>query len=649
MMFWAKMQTAAIITIAAVAVGGATTPVVMEAVAGEPQAKQGSITGDIELLPVIAKGFKDNLDKIKTWKGKATVHTSKDNLVTAEGSDPAKPTTIKDGIRDVTESAEFIIDVGADNLRWSREIIEGTIQNEQGVRMLKLTITAGLSTDLDSYINPYLPDQREKAPRHIVSHPKGTIQQSRAMDAFNPFYIMKNDLDEDKVISEQLVHYYNWQNNNILKSTTGFIKKEGEIVTFETDFIKETDGKTVKIYNKKVFDLSKGCNPIELIHTWQGGTYRWQVEYEEVAGVFVPNAIIFDYSYSPPNQEFQGHLDITIITEMLNEVISPDEFTFEKIGVRPGDYVTENIPGGRNHKWGEEPEANPGLSKEEMIALVEDFFTKNFRDVTAKETIEWGEVTVDENGNSSIRYKYHANIWNRDKMIMNQVFTFAPDGKYLSYKNLDGFPQREYSITESEKAELPPDKIAMMKLVEDFFRNNFKDVTWRETIEWGEVETDDNGNSSIRYKYNAIIHNRDHMVMNQIFTFDQDGKYVSYQNIEGFPEKIGLPTEAYQPEFIPDQDVLMEKVEALFQGGFRDITDRETIEWGEVEVDSEGNSSIRYMAEVTIWDREIMIMNTIFTFDKNGKFVSFKNVEGYPKKQETGVKAGKEDNTAEVF
>ncbi len=74
--------------------------------------------------------------------------------------------------------------------------------------------------------------------------------------------------------------------------------------------------------------------------------------------------------------------------------------------------------------------------------LVEDFFKHNYRDITARETIEWGEPEKDENGNISIRYKYKATIWDKDKIIENKVFTFDENGKYISANSLPGFPQK---------------------------------------------------------------------------------------------------------------------------------------------------------------------------------------------------------------
>ena len=40
-------------------------------------------------------------------------------------------------------------------------------------------------------------------------------------------------------------------------------------------------------------------------------------------------------------------------------------------------------------------------------------------------------------GNSSIRYKYRAKIWDKETKIINQVFTFDPKGRFVSVKDAD--------------------------------------------------------------------------------------------------------------------------------------------------------------------------------------------------------------------
>ena len=72
---------------------------------------------------------------------------------------------------------------------------------------------------------------------------------------------------------------------------------------------------------------------------------------------------------------------------------------------------------------------------EGLQALVGDFFAHNYRDITARESLEWGEVTRAENGNVSIRYRYRARIWDRQTVTNDQIFTFEPQGKFISVKD----------------------------------------------------------------------------------------------------------------------------------------------------------------------------------------------------------------------
>ncbi len=70
------------------------------------------------------------------------------------------------------------------------------------------------------------------------------------------------------------------------------------------------------------------------------------------------------------------------------------------------------------------------------MGLVEDFFKHNFRDITARDAIEWGDGQVLPNGNQSIRYKYRATIWGRQHVVSNKVFTFDANGEFVSIKDV---------------------------------------------------------------------------------------------------------------------------------------------------------------------------------------------------------------------
>ena len=165
--------------------------------------------------------------------------------------------------------------------------------------------------------------------------------------------------------------------------------------------------------------------------------------------------------------------------------------------------------------------------KAELMGRVEDFFMHNFRDVTARKSLEWGEPETNENGNRSIRYMYEAQIWEKNWKIMNQIFTFNKDGGFVDYKNVSGFPKDKEVVKIDTSTEE-----GMKALVEKFFSQNYRDITARKTIEWGKATTDANGNRNIRYKYEATIWNKDKKIINQIFSFTPQGEFVSVKDAD---------------------------------------------------------------------------------------------------------------------
>jgi hypothetical protein len=168
-------------------------------------------------------------------------------------------------------------------------------------------------------------------------------------------------------------------------------------------------------------------------------------------------------------------------------------------------------------------------------------------------------------------------------------------------------------------AELAAAKAELMGRVEHYFLNNSKGVLARKSLEWGEVETATDGNRSIRYQYEAPIRDKDMVVMNQVFTFDPAGNFVSLKSVEGFPK----PKTA-KPADTTTQAGMKELVEDFFQHNFRDVKARESLEWDEVTKGADGNSSIRYRYRARIWDKNTVTNDQVFTFEPGGKFVSVK-------------------------
>lgn len=178
-----------------------------------------------------------------------------------------------------------------------------------------------------------------------------------------------------------------------------------------------------------------------------------------------------------------------------------------------------------------EPKLPISAEKAKMMGYVEDFFMNNYRDVTMRKSLAWGDPTTDDKGNVSITYKYDALIWNKDRIVIEDKFTFDKDGKYVESKKIS-------SETVSKKEKVDQKNITQQTLkswVERFFSENFHDVTSRKTLKWGEMKTNDDGTYSIDYRYEATIRNKDKKVIEQRFTFDKSGKYVGHETLESLP------------------------------------------------------------------------------------------------------------------
>lgn len=163
--------------------------------------------------------------------------------------------------------------------------------------------------------------------------------------------------------------------------------------------------------------------------------------------------------------------------------------------------------------------------KAELMGRVEHFFMNNFRDITARKSLQWSDVTTDGKGNLSIRYKYEALIWNKDWKIINQVFTFDTAGNFIKYDNVTGFPKNKV-IAKTDTTT----KKGMIALVEKFLSQNWRDITAKKNFLWGEPVTGKDGNVSIRCKFEATIHNKKKVMMDKVFTFKPDGQLVSFKD-----------------------------------------------------------------------------------------------------------------------
>jgi hypothetical protein len=86
------------------------------------------------------------------------------------------------------------------------------------------------------------------------------------------------------------------------------------------------------------------------------------------------------------------------------------------------------------------------VEKADLMGRVEWAMMHGGRDITARKSIEWGEVQKEGKPDPSIRYKFDATIWDRDVYTMNKMFNFDAKGNIISTEDVAGFPQKTQTI-----------------------------------------------------------------------------------------------------------------------------------------------------------------------------------------------------------
>ena len=253
------------------------------------------------------------------------------------------------------------------------------------------------------------------------------------------------------------------------------------------------------------------------------------------------------------------------------------------------------------------------LSKEklDLMGRVEWVLMHNGRDVTARKTIEWGDVEKHADGSRSLRYKFQATIWDRDQMIMNMVFTFDPDGKVVGMKQVGGFPKKVDNKVNSKIILSDGDRSITAESIT--FESN--SGNWRITAGSPPVATTPKKVDD-KVKPRVTLSDGDRSITAESITLkrDSDSWRITVEGSPGTqePKKVDTTT----------KEGMIALVEDFFSKNFRDVTKREKVQWGEPTKTKDGNVSIRCIYVATIWGKDKKTLDQVFTFTPQGKYVS---------------------------
>ena len=274
----------------------------------------GAISGDAELLRLVAKGHRANVGRIKSWQGGASVLDSR-------SGGQVTP-------RSARSEVEFVYDAQRETSRWNWQVVEaelgGTAQPGDRYRR-SVMVTRDMAYELT-----YPVGQEEKPRRLEALAPEDIRPQIKAHD-FDPLLLL-TCRGED--IHDLLMWYHGRKDSPAM---AGRVDREGNLVTFE----RELEGGLTRY----IFDLSKGCGLVSFFCR-DGDVYEeeWIYSYEEQDGTFVPTKVSWRHQMAP--DQAGGALttrEVTLSETVLNEDIEGSQFELASLGLRPGDQIHDGL------------------------------------------------------------------------------------------------------------------------------------------------------------------------------------------------------------------------------------------------------------------------------------------------------------------
>ncbi|MCD6405939.1 MAG: hypothetical protein J7M19_08940 [Planctomycetes bacterium] len=279
------------------------------------------VKGDIELVGMLAEGFKANRQKIGTWKGTATVTSRRSDSVIKDPFDFI-----------VTEkSITFACDANLNARRWNLKVLEDRRVKEgtQEVRRNAYFANGLIKNGLMWRVGP-LTRARDSHPyscRMSVPGQMGT--RLVPMDIFDPFEYFKNDSNDLGEIYRIFKLWVDSDKCNIV------ISRDGSLVSVEHSSA-PIDGRP--LVNRYTYDLSKGGGMVAYYSTDPDpdkGPLQVSYEYQEVGGAWVPTKVVWDFAGKADSY----HVEVAFDQNVVNEPIDPSEFTLATIGLQDGDIV----------------------------------------------------------------------------------------------------------------------------------------------------------------------------------------------------------------------------------------------------------------------------------------------------------------------
>jgi len=230
--------------------------------------KQGGLKGDVEPLRIVAQAHQANKDRIKTWRGRATIEVQ----VYREGKSSIEHW--------MNSSVTFAYDRDGPATRWNYTRLEDRSSRDSKEIKINNKPYSNNGMKKDEVLCELFYYENQDQRRTMMIRP--AHKADYGMYAENPdpmWYLTKGGEN----LSERLMFYYREANNPNL--SRGTVERDGDKVILETH--------SGNLINRYKFDLSLGGNLV----CWYGAdsmaTTRYYWTYEEFNDIWIPKSFTY--------------------------------------------------------------------------------------------------------------------------------------------------------------------------------------------------------------------------------------------------------------------------------------------------------------------------------------------------------------------
>ena len=297
---------------------------VVGALIGTGTPARAEVTGDLDVLPLVAKTHKANRDALRTWRGRA--------LVRFEWFAPGH----EDHERVITHDLGFVLDRPAKARRWViRAEGGGSVNLNDGVKRRRPPrehrgLVAG---DTFTEVLGFPPGGR---PSRVAlrTRDEGADQGVAEPARFDP---TTWSATMDVAATATAYHERPRAFDN-----PWVVRRERDLVTIELRLPERGD-----LLNRYVIDLSKGAALVSFTASGaRTGETRRDYDYERVAGVWVPKRSSFRLSEWEGGRLVVKRVNVCELRDSrVNDDIAPGEFTIDALGLPDGCQVVDERPG----------------------------------------------------------------------------------------------------------------------------------------------------------------------------------------------------------------------------------------------------------------------------------------------------------------